>query len=64
MAGKPISVSIKFNGESEITLTPSETRDKELLAHATRGNFVRYTKVVDDGSITFILAPVDEKPLA
>lgn len=54
---KPISVSMRFNGDTEITLIPTEAKDKELLAHAVRGNRVCKISVGEDGSVKFQLIP-------
>lgn len=56
----PISVSMKFNGKTEITLTPTEAKDKELLGHAIRGNIIRTIQIGEDGSVKFVLEPAGE----
>jgi hypothetical protein len=55
----PISVAIKFNGMTEITLTPTEAKDKELLGFAIRGNSVRYISVAENGAVSFTLVPTE-----
>jgi hypothetical protein len=55
----PISVAIKFNGVTEITLTPTEAKDKELLGFAVRGNSVRNITVAESGSVTFTLVATE-----
>ncbi len=55
----PISTTIKFNGVVEITLTPTEPKDKELLGIAVRGNSAKNIVVAENGAITFILAPTE-----
>lgn len=55
----PISVAIKFNGETEVTLTPTEAKDKELLGLAVRGNSVRNIIVAESGAVTFLLVPTE-----
>lgn len=56
----PISVSMKFNGKTEITLTPTEAKDKELLGHAIRGNTIRGIHIGEDGSVKFVLESSEE----
>lgn len=55
----PISIAIKFNGVTEITLTPTEAKDKELLGFAVRGNSVRNIIVAENGAVTFLLVPTE-----
>lgn len=57
---QPISVSMKFNGETEIVLTPFEPKDKELLGHAIRGNRVRKIDIGEDGSVKFTMSAEPE----
>lgn len=59
---RPITTSIRFNGVTEITLTPVEAKDKELLGLAVRGNFVSTMKVGEDGEITFVLSAQEAPP--
>lgn len=56
----PIAVSIKFNGVTEITLTPTEARDKELLGFAARGGVsVKSINVAESGAVTFTIVPTE-----
>lgn len=54
---QPISTSIKFNGDVEITLTPYEQKDRDLLGHAARGNKVAKIGIGADGSVKLTLVP-------
>jgi hypothetical protein len=56
----PITTSIKFNGVTEITLTPTEAKDKVLLGLAVGGSTsVKNISVSEGGAVTFTLVPTE-----